>query len=162
MNGSNDLKKRIAIIFCVIVESAIGNGWHLLQRLAFVEVRAWKVSLVGSFRWLAINGDIFTTYISQIAKRFKPQPHNLLIERIQFAHWGNVEQNSTKETNITFKRALSRDEAAEEVSGFCVLDLDLVESCSDGVKERSDEFVEGEVQHDRSPGCLRVKRCGVV
>jgi hypothetical protein len=108
---------------------------------------------VDSRRESAISGNIFTADISQVAECFEPQTNQLLIERVQFAHRGNVEQNTTEETDITFKRALSRNEATEEMSRFCVLDFDRVKFLGDGLKEGSDEFVGGKVQHDRSPRC---------
>jgi hypothetical protein len=59
-----------------------------------------------------------------------------------------MKQNSTKEANIAFKGALGRNKATEEMSGFGVLNLDVVEFLSDGLKQGSDELVGGEVQHD--------------
>jgi hypothetical protein len=103
---------------------------------------------VDSRRESAIQGNIFTADISQVAECFEPQTNQLLIERVQFAHRGNVEQNTTEETDITFKRALSWNEATEEMSRFCILDFDLVKFLGDGLKEGSDEFVAGKVQHD--------------
>jgi hypothetical protein len=62
-----------------------------------------------------------------------------------------MEQNTIEAANITFKRALSRNEATEEVCSFWIVDFDRVEFFSDGVKRRSlsesVEFVQDSLRH---------------
>lgn len=57
---------------------------------------------------MAVAGHILTAFINQVGEGPKPEKHQLLVQRIELAQWGNMPMQST-EVNIAFKRALGRN-----------------------------------------------------
>jgi hypothetical protein len=75
---------------------------------------------------LAVTGDIFTAFISQVAQSAEAQSHHFFIKRIQFAHWGNVKQDATQYFNVTLKRALRWDGFTKAMRQLGVMDFNSV------------------------------------
>jgi hypothetical protein len=97
------------------------------------KIKEKNFSLLFHTRPLTIEPHIFTTLISQIAKGAKSETDQLFVKWIQLAKCWNMNYLSAKEGDISFKRALSWDESAEQMSHPLIPNFNVVAPLLQGV-----------------------------
>jgi hypothetical protein len=62
---------------------------------------------------LAVCRNIFTAFIGQVGESFEAEQYDLFVKGVEFAQGGNVEDGAIAQFDVTFKRALGRNQLAQ-------------------------------------------------
>lgn len=102
---------------------------------------------------LAVACHIFTALIGEIAKRPEAQTHELVVEGVELAHGGDVEQDFTKQCNVSLKGALGWNQPAQQPGELGIVDCYPVKPLAQGLQQ-----VEGGVLGGIASSCYCTHR----